>query len=98
VTCGSCSNSLGGGSTQNITGALYFPNNAVSYTGLNRRSGVHSTDRLPDNLQWQLQFQQQLRFGRDRDHQCQLEPARRMSGTIYADAAGRAVSHYGQKS
>jgi hypothetical protein len=33
VTCGSCSNSLGGGSTQNITGALYFPNNAVSYTG-----------------------------------------------------------------
>jgi hypothetical protein len=28
-----CSNSLGGGGTQNIQGAMYFPDNAVSYGG-----------------------------------------------------------------
>jgi hypothetical protein len=33
VTCSSCSESIAGGSTQNITGAIYFPSNAVNYTG-----------------------------------------------------------------
>jgi hypothetical protein len=37
VTCSgnsnACSNTLGGGGTQNIQGAIYFPNNSVTYQG-----------------------------------------------------------------
>jgi hypothetical protein len=38
VTCtangnNTCTNSLAGGASQNITGAIYFPNNSLSYNG-----------------------------------------------------------------
>jgi hypothetical protein len=33
LACASCSNKLNGGSTQNITGAIYFPTNAIEYSG-----------------------------------------------------------------
>ena len=33
VSCSSCSDAIAGGSSLNITGAIYFPNNAVTFTG-----------------------------------------------------------------
>jgi len=33
IACAGCSNKINGGSTSNITGAIYFPTNAVDYAG-----------------------------------------------------------------
>jgi hypothetical protein len=33
IACAGCSNKINGGSTSNITGAIYFPTNAVEYSG-----------------------------------------------------------------
>ena len=33
VSCASCSNSVNGGSSQSITGVIYFPSNSITYAG-----------------------------------------------------------------
>jgi hypothetical protein len=50
VNCTSCSNSLGGGSTQNITGAIYFPSNAISYHGGATTGGAICTQLIAYQL------------------------------------------------
>lgn len=50
VACSSCSNSLGGGSTQNITGAIYFPKNTVTYNGGASTGGAVCTQLIANKL------------------------------------------------
>jgi hypothetical protein len=44
-----CSGSLQGGGTQNITGAIYFPNNAISYAG-GSSTGSQCTQIVADTI------------------------------------------------
>jgi Flp pilus assembly protein TadG len=46
VSCPSCGNKINGGSTSNITGAIYFPNNAVNYTGGSSTGGAVCTQLI----------------------------------------------------
>ena len=45
-----CSATLQGGSTQNINGAIYFPNNAISYAGGSSTSGYQCTQLIADTI------------------------------------------------
>jgi len=47
---GSCPAALQGGSTQNINGAIYFPNNAISYAGGSSTSGYQCTQLIADTI------------------------------------------------
>jgi hypothetical protein len=44
-----CNASLQGGATQNITGAIYFPNNAISYSG-GSSTGSQCTQLIADTI------------------------------------------------
>jgi hypothetical protein len=41
-----CSNKINGGSTSNITGAIYFPTNAIEYTGGSSTGGAVCTQLI----------------------------------------------------
>jgi len=45
-----CGNSLAGGATQNITGAIHFPKNALTYTGGSSTSGAICTQLIADTV------------------------------------------------
>jgi Flp pilus assembly protein TadG len=47
---GGCAATLQGGSTQNINGAIYFPNNAISYSGGSSTSGYQCTQLIADTI------------------------------------------------
>jgi hypothetical protein len=44
--CASCKNKINGGSTSNITGAIYFPTNAVEYAGGASAGGAQCTQLI----------------------------------------------------
>jgi hypothetical protein len=46
VACAGCGNKIDGGSTSNITGAIYFPTNAVEYTGGSSAGGAVCTQLI----------------------------------------------------
>jgi hypothetical protein len=46
VSCPGCGNKLNGGSSSNITGAIYFPTNAVSYSGSSATGGAVCTQLI----------------------------------------------------
>ena len=46
VACSSCGNKINGGSTSNITGAIYFPNNSINYTGGSSTGGAVCTQLI----------------------------------------------------
>jgi Flp pilus assembly protein TadG len=46
VSCPGCGNKLNGGSSSNITGAIYFPTNAVSYSGGSATGGAVCTQLI----------------------------------------------------
>ena len=46
VRCPGCSNKINGGSTSNITGAIYFPTNAIEYTGGSATGGAVCTQLI----------------------------------------------------
>jgi Flp pilus assembly protein TadG len=46
----SCNASLQGGGAQNINGAIYFPNNAISYAGGSSTSGYQCTQLIADTI------------------------------------------------
>jgi hypothetical protein len=46
VSCPGCSNKINGGSTSNITGAIYFPTNAIEYTGGSATGGAVCTQLI----------------------------------------------------
>jgi hypothetical protein len=48
----SCNAQLAGGGTQNINGALYFPNNAISYSGGSSTSGYQCTQLIADTISY----------------------------------------------
>jgi len=57
TTCGgngnnSCNASLAGGSTQNINGAIYFPNNQINYSGGSSTSGYQCTQLIADTINY----------------------------------------------
>ena len=59
-------NSFTGGSTQNITGAIYFPNQGVTFVGRQRdgwRRACTQLVALDNQLQRQFDLQQHLRLG-----------------------------------
>jgi Flp pilus assembly protein TadG len=46
VSCPGCGNKINGGSTSDITGAIYFPTNAVSYSGGSSTGGAVCTQLI----------------------------------------------------
>ena len=62
--------SFSGGTTQIITGAIYFPHQAVNYSGgaISRRLQLHPAHRVYDDLQRGEHVQQQLCWCRHRRH------------------------------
>ena len=46
----SCNANLAGGGTQNINGAIYFPNNAISYSGGSSTAGYQCTQLIADTI------------------------------------------------
>ena len=57
TTCGGngnngCDATLNGGGTQNINGAIYFPNNAISYSGGSSTSGYQCTQLIADTIKF----------------------------------------------
>ncbi|MBV9154594.1 MAG: hypothetical protein JO204_22725 [Alphaproteobacteria bacterium] len=50
VACTSCSNSLVGGGSQNITGVVYFPDSAITYGGNNSTSGPVCTKLVANTI------------------------------------------------
>jgi hypothetical protein len=47
---GGCPANLAGGGTQNINGAIYFPNNAISYSGGSSTAGYQCTQLIADTI------------------------------------------------
>ena len=45
-----CNANLAGGTSQNINGAIYFPNNAISYSGGSSTSGYQCTQLIADTI------------------------------------------------
>ena len=50
VACGSCSDQITGGSTMNITGAIYFPSNSVTFTGGTSTGGAQCTQLIASTI------------------------------------------------
>jgi hypothetical protein len=48
----SCNANLAGGGTQNINGAIYFPNNAISYSGGSSTAGYQCTQLIADTISY----------------------------------------------
>jgi hypothetical protein len=50
---GGCPAQLVGGGNQNVNGAIYFPNNAISYQGGSSTSGYQCTQLIADTITFQ---------------------------------------------
>ena len=50
VSCTGCANKINGGSSSNITGAIYFPSNAITYSGGSSTGGAVCTQLIVDTI------------------------------------------------